>query len=81
MEKKIFYRVIPEFSGYATMDFESLEDAINKANERNKIRIDETNSSEKDKFIWYGDNCKIVKVTEITEFISISEINKSKSNG
>ncbi|MGK4879108.1 hypothetical protein [Elizabethkingia anophelis] len=37
--KRTFYRVRPEYSGYAPEDFETLEEAIERANDRNSLRV------------------------------------------
>lgn len=71
METKVYFRVRPEHFGFAHEDFETLDEALKRANERNSLRLHEFHSGEsvfKGK-LYKGDNCKIQKVT-----ITIEEI-------
>jgi hypothetical protein len=64
---KIQYRVRPEFEGFASEDFDELEDAISRATIRNAPRRKDYG---KDLF-WKGDNCKLQKVTTVVEDITL----------
>ncbi|AQX52443.1 hypothetical protein [Elizabethkingia anophelis] len=64
--KRIFYRVRPEFKGYAHEDFETLEEAIKRANHRNSVKP----AKDESETLYKGDNCKILKVEEITTEIT-----------
>ena len=78
-EIRMFYRVVSD--SYASVNYNKIEDAIQKANEMNTIRVDTTNSTDLNTFVWYGANARIEKVTEIVESVSIRERNRNKSNG
>lgn len=58
--KRTFYRVLPEYKGYAPEDFETLEEAIERANYRNSLRI----AKDEKERIFKSDNCTIQKVEE-----------------
>ncbi|MCT4190259.1 hypothetical protein HZP50_07105 [Elizabethkingia anophelis] len=59
--KRTFYRVRPEYKGYAPEDFETLEEAIERANDRNSLRV-----AKDEKYrVYKSDNCTIEKVEEI----------------
>ena len=68
---RTFYRVVPESHSMATEDFRTLEEAIKRANQRNTIRIDTTNSNDDKKYIWGGANCTVVEVTEVIRPMNI----------
>lgn len=71
MITKVYYRVRPEHFGFAHEDFDTPEEALKRANERNSLRPHKFYSGDsifKGRF-YKGDNCKIQKVT-----ITIEEI-------
>lgn len=72
MKVRIFYRVVPQWGGYASENFEIESEAQERAKERNKIRVAEWQSCpEKYTEIYLGHNCIIEKVTEISEQIKL----------
>jgi len=72
MEAKITYRVRPEHFGFAHEDFDTLEEAIKRANERNVLRLHELHHGESvfKGRLYKGHNCKIQKVTTTIEEIT-----------
>lgn len=64
-ETKVYYRVRPEHFGFAHEDFENIEDALKRCNERNSVRKAEKFYNEL--HLYKGDNCKIQKVTITVE--------------
>lgn len=64
---KTYYRVRPESNSYSPEDFDTLEEALERANKRNSLRITDYNNGT----VWKGDNCKIQKVTVIVEEITV----------
>lgn len=79
METKTYFRVIYKDSSYASENFNTIEEAIKRANERSSIRIDTTNSNDRETFIWSGDLCTVVKVVETIEYLSMVERYKGKT--
>ena len=78
MKTTTFYRVMPNDKSFSSEDFISIDEAIERANKRNMIRIDTTNSNDKETFVWSGDNCKLYKVTQTIEPLDMVERNQDK---
>ncbi len=59
-EPRTFYRVRPESNSYSHEDYDTLEEAVKRASERNSLRISE---DEKDR-VYKSHNCIIQKVEQ-----------------
>ena len=72
METRVYYRVRPEHFGYSHEDFNTLEEALKRANERNSLRPHEFHNGDSvfKGRLYKGDNCKIQKVTVTIEEIT-----------
>lgn len=66
METNIFYRVRPESLGFSHEDFNTIEEAISRANARNSVRVQKGETD----LLYKGDNCVIQKVTITVEHIT-----------
>jgi len=66
-ETKTYYRVRPEHNGYAPEDFDTIEEALKRANERNNLIPHQYFKGE----FYSGSNCKLQKVTVTIEDITV----------
>lgn len=72
MTTSVTFRVRPEHLGYSHEDFNTIEEAIKRANERNSLRPHEyyEGNSVFKGLLYKGDNCIIQKVTTTIEEIT-----------
>lgn len=67
MKTNTYYRVRPESDSFSHEDFETLEEAIKRASDRNRIKPVDYDANK----VYKGDNCRIQKVTVTVEEISL----------